>query len=36
MGVTLREAAAPLLEWSIAHLAQIDEARATYDTREAE
>ena len=36
MGVTLREAAAPLLEWSIAHLAQIDDARAKYDTREAE
>jgi DNA-binding HxlR family transcriptional regulator len=34
MGVTLREAAAPLLEWSIAHLAQIDDARANYDTRD--
>jgi DNA-binding HxlR family transcriptional regulator len=33
MGITLREAAAPLLEWSIAHLARIDDARAAYDTR---
>ena len=31
MGKTLREAAAPLLEWSIAHLARIDAARAAYD-----
>jgi DNA-binding HxlR family transcriptional regulator len=34
MGVTLREAAAPLLEWSIAHLSQIDDARDVYDTRD--
>jgi DNA-binding HxlR family transcriptional regulator len=33
MGVTLREATAPLLEWSIAHLARIDDARAAYDAR---
>ncbi|MGW2773728.1 winged helix-turn-helix transcriptional regulator [Streptomyces olivaceoviridis] len=33
MGVTLREATAPLLEWSVAHLARIDEARAVYDAR---
>jgi DNA-binding HxlR family transcriptional regulator len=33
MGLTLREATAPLLEWSIAHLAQIDAARADYDAR---
>ncbi|GAA1908250.1 winged helix-turn-helix transcriptional regulator [Streptantibioticus ferralitis] len=33
MGITLREAAAPLLEWSIAHLAHIDVARAEYDAR---
>ncbi|CAL9471297.1 winged helix-turn-helix transcriptional regulator [Streptomyces sp. enrichment culture] len=33
MGVTLREAAAPLLEWSIAHLGRIDDARAAYDAR---
>lgn len=33
MGITLREATAPLLEWSIAHLARIDEARAAYDAR---
>jgi DNA-binding HxlR family transcriptional regulator len=32
-GRTLREAAAPLLEWSIAHLAYIDAARAEYDAR---
>jgi DNA-binding HxlR family transcriptional regulator len=30
---TLREATAPLLEWSIVHLAHIDAARATYDAR---
>lgn len=35
MGVTLREATAPLLEWSIAHLARIDDARAAYDARSA-
>ncbi|SIR85405.1 winged helix-turn-helix transcriptional regulator [Micromonospora avicenniae] len=33
MGITLREATAPLLEWSVAHLAQIDDARAAYDAR---
>ncbi|WP_405742178.1 helix-turn-helix transcriptional regulator [Streptomyces sp. NBC_00028] len=33
MGFTLREATAPLLEWSIAHLSRIDDARAAYDTR---
>ncbi|MFE2751486.1 winged helix-turn-helix transcriptional regulator [Actinosynnema sp. NPDC059335] len=33
MGRTLREAAAPLLEWSVAHLAAIDTARADYDAR---
>lgn len=33
MGKTLREATAPLLEWSIAHLAHIDAARAEYDGR---
>ncbi len=35
MGKTLREATAPLLEWSIAHLAHIDAARAEYDARPA-
>jgi DNA-binding HxlR family transcriptional regulator len=33
MGVTLREATAPLLQWSVAHLARIDGARAAYDAR---
>jgi DNA-binding HxlR family transcriptional regulator len=33
MGKTLREATAPLLEWSIAHLPHIDAARAEYDLR---
>ncbi len=33
MGMTLREATAPLLEWSVAHLARIDDARAAYDAR---
>ncbi|WP_217197015.1 winged helix-turn-helix transcriptional regulator [Streptomyces buecherae] len=33
MGGTLREATAPLLEWSVAHLSRIDEARAAYDAR---
>ncbi|MCP2169272.1 winged helix-turn-helix transcriptional regulator [Goodfellowiella coeruleoviolacea] len=33
MGTTLRAAALPLLEWSTTHLAQIDAARAHYDTR---
>ncbi|MET8612479.1 winged helix-turn-helix transcriptional regulator [Streptomyces misionensis] len=35
MGVTLREATAPLLEWSVAHLTRIDDARAAYDARTA-
>jgi DNA-binding HxlR family transcriptional regulator len=33
MGVTLREATAPLLEWSVAHLSRIDDARTVYDAR---
>ncbi|MET7296622.1 helix-turn-helix domain-containing protein [Streptomyces griseoloalbus] len=33
MGITLREATAPLLDWSVAHLARIDDARAAYDAR---
>jgi len=33
MGRTLREATAPLLEWSTVHLPQIDTARAAYDAR---
>ncbi|MEU7143360.1 helix-turn-helix domain-containing protein [Nocardia sp. NPDC046473] len=33
MGKTLREATAPLLDWSITHLAHIDAARAEYDGR---
>ncbi|GGX59488.1 winged helix-turn-helix transcriptional regulator [Streptomyces minutiscleroticus] len=33
LGRTLREATAPLLEWSVANLARIDAARAAYDTR---
>jgi DNA-binding HxlR family transcriptional regulator len=33
MGKTLRAATAPLLEWSITHLAHIDAARAEYDAR---
>ncbi|MBP2479233.1 DNA-binding HxlR family transcriptional regulator [Crossiella equi] len=33
MGRTLREATAPLLAWSIAHLPHIDAARAEYDSR---
>ncbi|MFI6047690.1 winged helix-turn-helix transcriptional regulator [Nocardia sp. NPDC051321] len=33
MGKTLREATAPLLDWSIAHLTHIDAARAEYDAR---
>lgn len=33
MGKTLRGATAPLLEWSIMHLAHIDAARAEYDAR---
>lgn len=33
LGITLREATAPLLAWSIAHLADIDAARSEYDNR---
>ncbi|MEU2438346.1 helix-turn-helix domain-containing protein [Streptomyces rubradiris] len=33
MGRTLRQATAPLLEWSVLHLPKIDAARAAYDTR---
>jgi DNA-binding HxlR family transcriptional regulator len=33
MGTSLREATAPLLHWSIGHLALIDAARAEYDAR---
>ncbi|TQJ92467.1 helix-turn-helix domain-containing protein [Streptomyces sp. SLBN-31] len=33
MGKTLRQATAPLLEWSIMHLGDIDSARARYDAR---
>ncbi|MEU6845614.1 helix-turn-helix domain-containing protein [Streptomyces sp. NPDC046716] len=33
MGITLRKATAPLLEWSVAHLTRIDDARAAYDAR---
>jgi DNA-binding HxlR family transcriptional regulator len=33
MGVTLREATAPLLEWSTRHLADIETARSRYDAR---
>lgn len=33
MGRTLRQATAPLLTWSIEHLALIDTARAEYDAR---
>ncbi|MGN5633835.1 winged helix-turn-helix transcriptional regulator [Streptomyces sp. AC154] len=33
MGRTLREATAPLLEWSITHLTHIDDARSAYDAR---
>ncbi|MBY8889157.1 helix-turn-helix transcriptional regulator [Streptomyces sp. PTM05] len=33
MGRSLREATAPLLEWSTAHLARIGAARAAYDAR---
>jgi DNA-binding HxlR family transcriptional regulator len=33
MGRTLREATAPLLEWSITHLPLITAARAEYDDR---
>ncbi|KAB2975251.1 helix-turn-helix transcriptional regulator [Streptomyces sp. SS1-1] len=34
MGATLREATAPLLEWSIRYLDDIEAARATYDSRD--
>ena len=33
MGKTLREETAPLLEWTITHLAHIDTARTEYDGR---
>ena len=33
MGTTLLDAAAPLIEWSTRHLAAIDQARSSYDTR---
>jgi DNA-binding HxlR family transcriptional regulator len=33
MGTTLREAALPLLEWSVTNLTHIDAARADYDGR---
>ncbi|WP_030343210.1 winged helix-turn-helix transcriptional regulator [Streptomyces sp. NRRL S-1022] len=33
MGRSLREATAPLLEWSITHLPHIDAARTAYDDR---
>ncbi|MDT8911413.1 helix-turn-helix domain-containing protein [Amycolatopsis sp. PS_44_ISF1] len=33
VGLSLREATAPLLEWSVAHLDRIDEAREEYDAR---
>ena len=33
MGLSLRNATAPLLEWSLGHLALIDAARAEYDAR---
>ncbi|MFI1920122.1 winged helix-turn-helix transcriptional regulator [Nocardia sp. NPDC020380] len=33
MGRTLREATAPLMEWSLTHLTHIDAARAEYDAR---
>ncbi|MEU6530099.1 helix-turn-helix domain-containing protein [Streptomyces sp. NPDC046928] len=33
MGATLREATAPLLEWSTRYLDDIEAARATYDSR---
>lgn len=35
LGATLRQATAPLLEWSVAHLGDIDDARADYDARAA-
>ncbi|MGZ0151539.1 winged helix-turn-helix transcriptional regulator [Kribbella sp. WER1] len=33
LGISLREATAPLLRWSRAHLESIDNARAAYDAR---
>jgi DNA-binding HxlR family transcriptional regulator len=33
MGTALREAAAPLLAWSVAHLSEIDAARSAYGAR---
>jgi DNA-binding HxlR family transcriptional regulator len=36
MGRTLREATAPLLQWSIEHLPHIEAARTAYDERAAE
>jgi len=33
LGATLREAVLPLLEWSVAHLSEIDAARDAYDAR---
>jgi DNA-binding HxlR family transcriptional regulator len=36
MGETLRQATAPLLEWSTEHLPLIDAARAEYDARPAD
>jgi DNA-binding HxlR family transcriptional regulator len=33
LGVTLREATAPLMRWSTENLSRIDAARAAYDTR---
>ena len=33
MGRTLREATAPLLEWSVEHLERIEQSRADYDAR---
>ncbi|CAL9395136.1 hypothetical protein SUDANB145_01348 [Streptomyces sp. enrichment culture] len=33
MGETLYEATRPLLDWTAAHLARIDDARAAYDAR---
>ena len=33
MGQTLSQATAPLIDWSVQHLPDIDNARAAYDTR---
>jgi DNA-binding HxlR family transcriptional regulator len=33
LGLTLRAAVMPLLEWSVTHLVEIDAARAAYDAR---